>query len=399
MQVFKLYFKIIKGNLRTLLIYLGVFVALSVMMSSFNVGGVESSFSGSKASIAIFNNDDGSAISEGLIEYLSHSSSIKNIKNDKNAARDALFFREVVYIIEIPKGFGEKFVRGENVTLGKMGIPQSTEGIFIDNKINEYLNAIRIFSKFSNAPEGEMQEMDFVNIQKLAVKSANEILVDQTNVEVKNFGTKNSLSQMIVYYFNYMSYSLLALLILGISTIMLVFNSKEVKMRMDSSPLTLKSYNSQLFGATLVFVVGIWLFLLVIGAIMFSKTFFELSTLFMAINSLAFALTGLCLSVLIGTLLKKKEPQQAIANVITLGSCFIGGVFVPLDFLSDTVVKIASFTPTYWYVKNNLLVGSLINFGGENMKPYLTNLAILIGFGITFITIQLVISKYRHENN
>jgi len=45
--------------------------------------------------------------------------------------------------------------------------------------------------------------------------------------------------------------------------------------------------------------------------------------------------------------------MSAAANVFSLGSCFISGVFVPQDLMSNTVLKIASFTPNYWFVKAN----------------------------------------------
>ena len=40
-----------------------------------------------------------------------------------------------------------------------------------------------------------------------------------------------------------------------------------------------------------------------------------------------------------------------ISNLVVLGMCFLAGVFVPLEYLSDTLVKAAHFLPVYWYVE------------------------------------------------
>jgi ABC-2 type transport system permease protein len=91
--------------------------------------------------------------------------------------------------------------------------------------------------------------------------------------------------------------------------------------------------------------------------------------------------------------------MSAAVNVVSLGTCFIGRVFVPQFLLGKTVLKIASFTPTYWYVKSNNSIANLVNFNMESLKPIFWNMAILIGFAVAILSITLVVIKQKRMSN
>lgn len=47
-----------------------------------------------------------------------------------------------------------------------------------------------------------------------------------------------------------------------------------------------------------------------------------------------------------------------VSNVIALGMSFLSGVFVPIEFLGDGIIKIAHFLPAYWYIMGARLIDS-----------------------------------------
>ncbi len=53
---------------------------------------------------------------------------------------------------------------------------------------------------------------------------------------------------------------------------------------------------------------------------------------------------------LIGQVMKKAETVSMVSNVIALGMSFLSGVFVPIEFLGDGIIKAADFLPAYWYI-------------------------------------------------
>ena len=113
------------------------------------------------------------------------------------------------------------------------------------------------------------------------------------------------------------------------------------------------------------------------------------------LNSFVFTFVALSISLLISNFINSRNAMSAAANVISLGSCFISGVFVPQEYLGDTVLSIAKFNPTYWYVKANDEIAVLVNYNKENLMPIFISMLIVLGFAIAIYALTLVIIKQK----
>jgi len=87
--------------------------------------------------------------------------------------------------------------------------------------------------------------------------------------------------------------------------------------------------------------------------------------------------------------------MSAVANVFTLGSSFTGGVFVPQELLGANVLTIASFTPTYWYVKANNEIANTVSFNADNLQSIFTSMVLVLAFGVAVLAVTLVLIKQR----
>jgi len=74
---------------------------------------------------------------------------------------------------------------------------------------------------------------------------------------------------------------------------------------------------------------------------------------------------------------------------------FISGVFVPQELLGSHVLKIASFTPVYWYVRANNTIAGLNAFTPDTLKPVINDFLIIIGFGTAFFSVSLALRKQK----
>jgi len=141
MQVFKVYFKVIRSNRGQLIMYVMIFLLMTFLVSAFytNVSSPQtSSFSASKPKVALINEDDGSALVTGFTEYFSEHVSLVNMDAQGDALADALFFHSVEYAVKIPKGFTEAFMKGEDVALEAAGTPDSTNAVFLQTLMDRY---------------------------------------------------------------------------------------------------------------------------------------------------------------------------------------------------------------------------------------------------------------------
>ena len=129
------------------------------------------------------------------------------------------------------------------------------------------------------------------------------------------------------------------------------------------------------------------------------KNSLNVNTVYFIINSFVFAVCGAGISYLIGNLVKSRNAIPAVSNVLTLGLCFISGVFVPVELLGSSVLKIASFTPTYWFVKANNQIAQLAQFDIASVEPIFSSMLIQLGFALAFFTAALVVNKKRRFQN
>ncbi len=384
MPVFKLCMKVFKKNLPSMIIFFGVFLGLAIMISVTNTQNQSQGFTPQKAKVA-FISEEKSPLIDGFKEELSKNADYVEIPDETEKLQDALYFRSVTYIVRVPKGFTEAFMRGENVRIQKTIVPNSISNTYVDLNINQYFNAARLYVK--STKEITQEEL----VQHLKKDLAIDVPV---TLEQAKSGSGNGFVQ---YYFNYLSYALSAVLIMGISTVMLVFNNRDLNRRNFCSPVSAVSTNFQFILANLVFTLVCWAIMTGIGILMGKSFNFKL--IYFLLNSVVFTLSASGIAFLAGSLIKSRSAISAVSNVLTLGPCFLSGVFVPQEFLSDSVLKIASFTPTYWYVKANNQIAALNKLGASDVNQILSYIVIELGFALAFIAVSLVIAKKKAVSN
>lgn len=381
MTVFKLCLKIFRKNLKAMMIYFGIFIFVSIMLASNNPAEKMTGFSMTKTRIGIIN-EENTPLVKGLKESLEEIAEFKTIEDNPNTIQDALYYRDVHYVLRIPKNFTASFMEDTTATLSKTSMPDTTSSIYIDLKIDQYLNTARLYLNQTS------------NIDQNTLKTyVLEDLKTKTTVKMLNPNTINGDEAMMQYYFNFLAYTFMFVIIIGVSTIMLVFNNPTIKKRNACSPLPASKMNLQFFLAILLFALLTWVVLISISLYFGRAELSNPNTKYFIINSLLFGLTSAAISFFIGNLVKNREAISGIANIFTLGSSFISGVFVPQEMLSTGVLKIASFLPTYWYVKANSQISTISHVDWSNVSFIPKSFMIQIGFFLAFFILAMVVGK------
>ena len=115
------------------------------------------------------------------------------------------------------------------------------------------------------------------------------------------------------------------------------------------------------------------------------------------VNSFVFTLCVVTIAFLIGNLSINKNAINGIVNVVAIGTSFLCGCFVPVDFLPDFVLKVAHILPSYYYINTNERLKTLEVFNLETLKPIIINMAIILLFTVLFIVITNIISKRKRK--
>ncbi len=386
MPVFRLCLKILKKQLPIMLVYLIVFLVISLIMSSFLAKEQlqqDRLFTQAKSNIAFISKEN-TPLVDGFKQELGRVANFIELPDETEALQDALYFRSVTYILRVPEGFTDSFMQGENVQLEKTAVPDSISSTYLDLFIDQYFNTARLY----------VQQMENISQESLVQYLQSDLAVSAF-VELKTIGDQPLNQNFANYYFNFLAFSLLSVLILGMGALLLVFYDTDLMRRNACAPLSSSSVNLQFILAILVFTILAWSIMVAFCLLFNYKNSLNLNTLYFVINSLVFAVCGTGISFLIGNLVKSHNAIPAVNNVVTLGLCFISGVFVPMELIADSVLRIANFTPTYWFVKANNQIAKLTQFDFANLEPIFTSMLIQICFALAFFVAALVANKKR----
>ena len=382
MTVFSNYFKIIKKYKTVIIMY--TFIALFFAIISTLNSQQTTNFTSTKPNVAIINNDENTEITKAFTSYLGENTKIIDIKNDEESMQDALFFRDVSYILIIPKNYTNDFFKGLNPKIETLKTPDSS-ATFTEMLLNRYLKIIDIYAKTGMT---EKEAISF--IQKDLEKESNIVLDAQNNTY--------KLSQ-VSYYYNFANYSFLSICIYVIGMVLTSFNNEKIKKRNLVSKTPYKNISRQLFAGNMCLIFLIWVLYVVISLILYKKAMFTTVGLILIINSLLFCITASTMGFLIGSIVKNKEASNGIVNVIALGSSFICGAFVPQQYLGESVLNIAKVLPSYWYISNNNTIVKLTNFDIESLKPVILNMLIVIAFAALFTLITGIYNRVKLKSN
>lgn len=130
MTVFKGYMKIVKANIGLILMYLVIFLGITMMIQAVTKDTGGGSYSAESVQIGIVD-EDGGVLAEGVKDYLGQFHDVTLMENDKEKLQESLFYRNLEYIVKIPGGFEEKCLEdGEKLEVTK--VPGSYTSFYVD---------------------------------------------------------------------------------------------------------------------------------------------------------------------------------------------------------------------------------------------------------------------------
>lgn len=382
MTVFKTFFRIVNKLKPTIILYtalLIIFGAVNMKTSDNNIN-----FVNSKPDILIINQDVNKGLTKNLIDYMKKNSNIVKVENNEEKINDALFYREVSYVIYIPKDYRKNVLLGKNP---KLDIKKTDE---YDAHLSEMM--LKRYIKLQNIYNEEAGSEDEL------ITLINDNINDDVNVKITS-KVDTSKTYNIAYYFNFASYSILAIIIYIICLVLCSFKEESISKRINISSINYKSHNNKILLASIVFSSIVWLLFVIIGVIVVGDIMFSLRGLISIINSLIFTFCALTLSILISSLTNNKNAISGIVNVIALGSAFLCGAFVPAEYLPSSVLNFAHILPAYYYINSNDLLKNIDVINISSMYSIIINTIIIIMFSILFIILNNVVTRKKRKSN
>ncbi len=380
MTVFKTFLKILNKNKFIIILY----TMFLIFFGGFNMQTSENNtnFVASKPDIMIVNYDEEKGITKDLIKYIEENSNVVDLKNNEDAINDALFYRDVNYVVYIPKNYNKDFMDGKNpeIEIKSTGDYQSS---FAEMLLSRYIKVANIYQKS-------------INNEEELISKINETLSKKSEVEITSKLDTNILSKATFYY-NFANYSIMACLIYVICLILASFKDVKIQKRTIISSTNYKTLNRQLLLSNSLFSIILWMIYVVLSFILVGDIMFSIHGIIYLINSFIFTICATTIALFIGNIVSNKNAISGIVNVIALGSSFLCGAFVPMEWLPDGVIKIAHILPSYYYISSNEILKTLEIINFDTIKPILLDIIIILSFSIVFIILTNIVSKRKQK--
>lgn len=381
MQVYKVFFRILNKQKFQIIMYLVIFFSISVVMSYQGEDTQKGMFKAYSHKLVIFD-EDGSELSQGMAAYLREGNEEVKIEDDKETIQDELYNRNINCVIRIPKGYGKSLAEGgETVRPEVLSIPGTIYAETFKNMTGRYSSIAKAYQAGGMDPQ--------LVVQKTAETCREKVPV--TLIE----GGRESSHQVLYYFFAYFPYIFISISVVGIGPILVVFHKKEVRERNLCSCYPLQRTNFELYGGMVITEIGFCLcyFLMAFAAMKERSELFHFQGLLYCLNAFCFMVVTLGIVFLVGQVVRKSSVLNMVSNVIALGMSFLCGIFVPLEFLGEGLIKAAHFLPAYWYITSADWIDHYVP--GQAMGELWKGMGIQLLFGAALVAVGLAYSKAK----
>lgn len=365
MQVYNVFFKIMKKQIGNSMIFFGIFMGLLIALSKMG-GEQRHDYTEYSCKLAIFDRDHSDA-SDKLVSYLADINEIVEVEDDEETIQNFLYYEEIDYVLYIEEGYAE------NGALTNIKRPGSNTGMYMDQQISGYENSMAALTEAGYTMD------EAYNISKEALSSDGLVTLwgDSTLEKTETY-----------YFFLYLPYVFIMMSFTGLGPVLVAFNRREVSDRINVSSMPVKSRNMQLVFGVITSGIGLWLLFMLMSVIMYGGRVFENGVPYDMLNALAFMVVTFGIVSIAGNFNLSPQKISMVSNIVGLGLSFLGGVFVPMEIFSDGLMMATKLLPTYWYVEAHEKISN-----GADISQILLYIGMQLLFGLVFIVIGMLISK------
>lgn len=381
MPVLKGFFKIVLKHLSVISIYFIVFISLCSAFSAQSKDLRESVFSSQAVNFTVADNDN-SELSNALIRYLSEKNNFIKYENaTREVIKDALYNQEIEYAAFIPQGFEQNILSGEPLKIESAQASGSMSSRYLDGDTNQFLSLYKTFKAagYNNAD---------------AVSNALNDARLKGEVNMLKSETVDSVPP-VYYYFTFMAYALMSIMMMGLSPILKIFLNRDTLTRLNCSPLSAARFNFEISLSSSLFAAAAFLILWLYGLICYGEYMFTQQAEICLLGALCFIPCCMALAYFVARAADNPATVNAAGNALSLALCFLGGVYVPLEVMSDEILNIAQFTPTYWYVRSVETAWKYTALTPEQLNGIYSFLGMELLFGAAAFAAALALSAKK----
>lgn len=397
MKVIELYYKVMIKKLPVLFLFFLLFIVLNMILMKQNEN-VDLEETSVKIKTALVNYNGDHKLTQDFLNYMEEYCEFYRIGVGEEEIFDALYFKEVDYVLQIPYQFGDDFMNGEKVLVTTISGDSSLITEWLDQRVTQY---------FDFASE-VLFEQPLISVDKLLLFLRCDL--EESNLLNDNLWTEEGAGgfsdrrDFLTQYYDLTGYFLLFLCFFSIISMLHLFHNNDFRSRIMISPFCIQDVYRSLFLGNIIFVLIFDVILILCEILILQKKVLDIRDFLYGIHMFLYSVSAFSMSYLFGMLRVNHKKNTMIQSLIPFVICFVSGVFVPQSQLHDWILTFAQFTPVYWFVAGNGII-SKINFQSlvsytvsewlYSLKELLWVMGIQIGYIFAIASFTLVIQKYK----
>jgi len=377
MPVFKGFMILIRRNAPFSAVYLAVFI-LIFLLSTDAQSSSASSFTVQAVPVGVVDRD-ASELSEGLARYLGTVHDVTVLEDDKAAVQEMMLYRDIVFLVTVPEGFGKD--AGAGITVSS--VADTVTAMQIERMIGAYVSGAQAMLA------GGFSEGETVTALLDTAAETGDVLLSGA----QGGRDRESYSAM----FGELPYLIISINCFSLGTITMAFNEPDMLRRMRASAIGERRRNAEFLLGYLLFGLAVWAVFSAIPVAVYPDALQDPALGLYLINGFVLMLMSLSLTSLLGLFIRRSQILTPVVNVLGLGMSFLCGVFVPLDALSDKLLAFSRFLPVYWYESNIQLLSSASALAGNTLQKLLEGYGMQLLFGVLFLLVTMILSRSRAQ--
>lgn len=391
MKIFKLFYSLANAYRSNIMINIVILFALAIPISMIYSNNLDSSFNQVEIKMGLVNHDQENVVTDHFVDYLSDQNEIVDLPDDEEAIVDALYYENANYVLEIPAGFGDALLEGDDlIPLEKRVGPESYVETYADILINNY---IRNF-QYLNTGTTDINDPDAVNttLQLVTDSIADHITVSTsefTNLDPDTIGFGMSFTHLA-------SYTMIMTLITVFGFPMISMRNPEIMKRDRLGDVSASRRNTELFLACSIFGLALWLLIMTVGGLVYGfDTLFSSHGQLLLLSSFV-AMFGIQqMAFFIVTVAPNKGIVSFCSTAISLLVAFTSGLFIPRNFTSPVMQQIAQIATPIWQVKADEIILSAENLNSTQLNTVFQYMGIQVLIALAYMSLTYIYRRYR----
>lgn len=343
MTVYKNFLRIVGKQKTSVIMYSCIFLVVIMLTSSSSKTNVQE-FKEISLDLIIIDKDN-SDISKNLVQYLHKKNNVLPNLNlqDYNEEEILRVLKKEISLgnidagIIINKNLEEKLSSGVDcVTCIKDDRSQTS--FYVERQIQKFL-------LFAETVKNSAGKFDF---EKIHTALSENITVTKINSQ-----KDSSTGYWFLRFFNMFAWFSFSIILNIIGFAMFLLKKPTIKIRNDVAPISIFKQTAETFLAEVTVILFI-LAIIIGGAIAFNiKTINNIPIFIYSFNAAIYSVVILGITFMLNSLLKNGSVLGILGTILPLALSFTSGVFVPVEFISPKIVRVAKLFPTYYFVKAN----------------------------------------------